>query len=79
MTERLRRVVELYERSAGELERAAVHPRAAARLFGDREVPRGSAHALAAEGHAAAAGDALEEAARLHAAASNIPGEEADR
>ena len=78
MTERLRRVAALYERSAGELKRAAPHARAAAGLFADHGVRRGSAHALAAEGHAAAAPDALAEAATLHAAASRLPGGKAD-
>jgi hypothetical protein len=48
-------------------------------LFAGREVPRGAAHALAAEGHALSAREAMEEAAKLHASASRLPDDEAAR
>jgi hypothetical protein len=70
-------VAQLYERSSAELERAARHARLASELFVGREVPRGAAHALAAEGHAVSAREAMEEAAKLHASASRLPGDEA--
>lgn len=73
MSERLRRVADLYERSSSELERAARHARLASDLFAGREVPRCAAHALAAEGHVVSAREAMEEAAKLHASASRLP------
>ena len=77
MSERLQRVAELYERSSAELERAARHARVASGLFAGREVPRGAAHALAAEGHVVSAREAMDEAASLHASASRLPDDEA--
>jgi hypothetical protein len=79
VSERLHRVAELYEGAAAELERAARHARLASDLFAGREVPRGAAHALAAEGHALSAREAMEEAAKLHASASRLPDDEAAR
>jgi hypothetical protein len=73
VSERLQRVTALYERSSAELERAARHARLASDLFAAREVPRGAAHALAAEGHVVSARQAMEEAAQLHSSASRLP------
>jgi hypothetical protein len=71
--ERLQRAVELYEASAAELDLAARHCRVAADHFRTGEVPRGAAHAFAAHGHALRGRETLDEAARLHAAASRVP------
>ncbi|MCA3748745.1 MAG: hypothetical protein IN808_06350 [Rubrobacter sp.] len=56
-----------YERAAGELERAAEHLRATAARFRDRDVPRGCAQALAAQGRLRSAQRLLDELAVLHA------------
>ena len=53
---------------AAELERAAHHARTAAKHFQDREVPRGCAHILAAEGHIVKVRRALDVVVETHAA-----------
>ena len=55
------------ERLADELDLAARHARAAASHFRDREVPRGCAHVLAAEGHLCVVRTALDGIAVTHA------------
>jgi hypothetical protein len=72
VTERLFRVAKLYQRSAEALEWAARHARVTGEPFAEGEVPRGAAHALAAEGRAAAARRAFDEASTLHAVASRV-------
>lgn len=56
--------------AAAELERAAAHACVAAKHFEGREVPRGCAHVLAAEGHILAVRRAFERVAEAHAARS---------
>jgi len=65
--EGLEEAARLYDAAAEELEQAAKHCRTAARHFRDQEVPRGAAHAWAANGHIRAAEDSLDEQARAHA------------
>jgi hypothetical protein len=52
--ERLEEAAKLFDTAAAELEQAAKHCRTAAGHFRDREVPRGGAHAWAAQAHARA-------------------------
>ena len=73
---RLEAAARLYDEAAAELERAAGHCRVAADHFRNREVPRGCAHAWAAEGHVREAEDRLGQQARFHASRSLLPGEE---
>ncbi len=61
-----------YESMAAALEVAARHSRAAAGHVRSRDVPRASAHALAAYGHLLDARDAFESAARYHAERSSV-------
>jgi hypothetical protein len=60
-------ISERYEMLAEELDTAAEHARVAARHFREREVPRGCAHAFAAQGHLSAAQNLMDELALLHA------------
>ena len=65
--ERLERTAILYDEAAAQLELAAQHCRTAAGHFRDGEVPRGTAHAWAAHGHALEAHERLSAQAREHA------------
>ncbi len=60
-------VARLLEEAATALDRSSAHCRTAARHFREREVPRGCAHALAAEGDLAIAREQLTAVARAHA------------
>jgi hypothetical protein len=60
-------VAQLYDEVAKELELAAQHCRVASTHFGNKEVPRGSAHAWAAYGHLMEAQERMHEQARDHA------------
>lgn len=57
----------LYDEAAAEFELAAQHCRTAAGHFRDRNVPRGTAHAWAAQGHALEANERLARQSRAHA------------
>jgi hypothetical protein len=59
--------VDLYTKIAAELERAAAYCRVAAQYDQDREIPRGAAHGLAADGHVVKAQALLNDMARHHA------------
>ena len=59
-----------YDHSADEPEAAANPLRTAARWFGERDVPRGCAHAFVAYGHMRAAQITLDDNAILHASKS---------
>ncbi|MGI9048382.1 MAG: hypothetical protein ACR2GU_03225 [Rubrobacteraceae bacterium] len=59
-----------YERLAGEPERAAKRARVEATHYRDRNVPRGCAHAFAAQGHMRNARQLLDDLAVLHASES---------
>ena len=72
MSEAFEQAIGFYERAAEELRLAAAHCDVAARHFRDRLVPRGTAHAFAAEGHVLNARGALDDAARLHASKSSL-------
>lgn len=61
-----------FEAVADELETAAAHARRAGQHFGEREVPRGSAHALALRGHLRRAERALQAIEELHATRARI-------
>ena len=61
----------LFDEAGEELEQAAAHCRTAAAHMRAREVPRGAAHAWAAQGHVDAADRQLREQARMHARKSN--------
>ena len=67
MNEALEAAARLFEAAAQELDQAAAHCRTATGHFRNGEVPRGTAHAWAARGHALAAAEALDEQARAHA------------
>ena len=67
---RLEQTAGLYDNAAEQLELAALHCRTAARHFRDGEIPRASAHAWAAHGHALEAQERLSAQAREHAARS---------
>jgi hypothetical protein len=69
--EDLEAAASLFENAANELELAARHCRTAAGHMRKREVPRGAAHAWAAQGHVLRAAALLEEQARVHAEKSN--------
>jgi len=65
--ERLERAAKLYDEAAEQLELAMQHCRTAAGHFRDGEVPRGAAHAWAAQGYLLEAQERLAEQARQHA------------
>ena len=67
MSEALDAAARLYEEAAHELEIAAQHCRTAAQHFRDQLVPRGAAHAWAAQGHIREAQERLDEQSREHA------------
>ncbi len=71
MTDALEAAAQLYDEAAEELELAAQHCRTAARHFRDKVVPRGAAHAWAAQGHVREAQARLDEHSREHARRSN--------
>ena len=71
MNERLEAAARLYDEAAEELELAAQHCRTAAGHFRDGVVPRGAAHAWAAQGHMREAQARLDEQSREHARRSN--------
>ena len=85
MTDALEQAARLYDEAAAELELAAQHCRTAARHFRDKIVPRGAAHAWAAQGHVREAQAKLDEQSREHARKSNpvpadqLPGSEPSR
>jgi hypothetical protein len=60
----------IFEEIAAELERAAQHALHAAEHYRIGDVPRGSAHAWAAQGHTRNAQQKLDEQAREHAGRS---------
>jgi hypothetical protein len=65
--ERREQAAVLYDEAAEQLELAARHCRTAAGHFRDGEVPRGTAHAWAAQGHVLEAQERLSAQARRHA------------
>ena len=67
MSDALEATAELYDEASEELERAAAHCRTAATHFRNREVPRGAAHAWAAQGHVLEVQERLHAQAREHA------------
>ena len=71
MSDGLEQAARLYDGAAHELELAAQHCRTAARHFRDQVVPRGAAHAWAAQGHVREAQALLDEQSREHARKSN--------
>ncbi len=73
MSEARQLVAQDFEEAAHELELAAQHLRVGAAHFVQREVPRGCAHAFAAQGHIAAATELVTSAARFHAARAAHP------
>jgi hypothetical protein len=62
----LETTAQLYDETAAELDLAAQHCRTAAGHFRNKEVPRGAAHAWAAQGHVLEAQERLHEQAREH-------------
>ena len=71
MSDALEQAAHLYEEAAEQLDLAAQHCRTAARHFRDKVVPRGAAHAWAAQGHVREAQALLDEQSREHARKSN--------
>jgi hypothetical protein len=71
MNDALEHAARLYDEAAEQLDVAAQHCRVAARHFRDKIVPRGAAHAWAAQGHVREAQALLDEQARQHAHKSN--------
>jgi hypothetical protein len=71
LSEALESTARLHEQAAAELDLAAQHCRTAAGHFRSGEVPRGAAHAWAAQGHLLEAAQLLEAQARDHAAHSS--------
>jgi hypothetical protein len=67
LSDALEAAAQLYDDTASELELAAEHCRTAAGHFRDKEVPRGAAHAWAAQGHILEAQERLQQQAREHA------------
>ena len=70
MSERLEATAKLYDEAAEQLDLAAQHCRTAAQHFRDTLVPRGAAHAWAAQGHVREAQARLDEQSREHARVS---------
>ncbi|MDJ0790139.1 MAG: hypothetical protein QNK05_25375 [Myxococcota bacterium] len=66
------RVTELFTTAAEEFRRAAAHLDVAAKHFERNDIPRGCAHAFAAQGHQSRGSAALHEATRIHADHSNV-------
>jgi hypothetical protein len=64
LSDALEATAQIYDETAAELELAAQHCRTAAGHFRDREIPRGAAHAWAAQGHLLGAQERLHEQAR---------------
>ena len=64
--EGLEHAARLYEQAAEELEQARKHCLVAADHLRNRLVPRGAAHAWAAQGHVLAAQEHLDEQAKAH-------------
>jgi hypothetical protein len=56
-----------FERAARELELAVHHLRVAAQRFRDKDVPRGCAHAFAAQGHLLTTQEIVNQRAIVHA------------
>jgi hypothetical protein len=67
LSDALDSAAQLYNETAAELELAAQHCRTAAGHFRNKEVPRGAAHAWAAQGHVLEAQERLQQQARQHA------------
>jgi len=67
LSDALEATSKLYDEASEELERAAAHCRTAATHFRNKEVPRGAAHAWAAQGHLLEAQERLSAQAREHA------------
>ena len=67
MSEALEASAQLYDEAASELDLAAQHCRTAAGHFRNSEVPRGTAHAWAAQGHVLEAQERMRQQAREHA------------
>jgi hypothetical protein len=65
-------VAERFRQAAAKLERAAAHCRIAALHYVNRDVPRGCAHAFAAQGDMVLAQRAIEENASVHAGKAQI-------
>jgi hypothetical protein len=66
------RVASLFESAAEDFRKAAEHLDEAGRHFRNGEIPRGGAHAFAAEGHVRKASDSVAEASKLHSKASTV-------
>jgi hypothetical protein len=71
-SEELEAVAASFAAIAEELEKAAAHARRAGEHFGEREVPRGSAHAMAVRGHLRRAEKTLAAIEELHATRSRV-------
>jgi hypothetical protein len=71
VNERLEATARLYDEAAEQLDLAARHCRTAAQHFRDALVPRGAAHAWAAQGHVREAQARLDEQSRDHAQRSS--------
>jgi hypothetical protein len=67
LSDALEATARLYEEVAGELDLAAKHCRTAAGHFRNNEVPRGAAHAWAAQGHVLESQERMRRQAREHA------------
>ncbi len=72
MTDPRDEVAEAFRQAADKLERAAAHCRIAALHYGNREVPRGCAHAFAALGDMKLAQSAIDANAVVHAGKAQI-------
>ena len=73
MSDALEATARLYDEAVAELERALGHCRVAASHFRDGEIPRGTAHAWAAQGHILKARARLDEQAREHSGRALLP------
>jgi len=65
-------VSQLFEEAAQELERAAKHFSVAAQHFREKEIPRGCAHAFAAQGHIKNAQEKNAAASKIHAGRASV-------
>ena len=60
-----------FMRAAKELEEAAKHYKASSIHFANNEVPRGCAHAFAAEGHILKAKEIIDQRSKVHSEKAN--------
>lgn len=65
-------VARLFTSAAAEFREAAAHLDTAARHFQAGDVPRGCAHAFAAQGHQSRGESAIDAATRIHADHANV-------